>query len=456
MRSIAYIYCDPVWEATVDCTTWGWDFTQIYEDVDPSRPQLCHLLAEVKTTPPDFLVVRRLEELGDSLQILTERLMALEQSGICVVAIEQSYKSFSNHRQHQVNGDEPKLAPTEESPVKIPQPALIELLAEIQQQQRSRQIRYGHAQNRIKGLPPPGKAPYGYRRGKERYVVDRSASSVLRDFFEHFLLYGSLRGAVRHIGKKHAKKISVSTGQRWLTNPVYRGNLVYHNGDVVSGTHMPLVSREEAAQVDRLLRRNRNVAPRSASAPRSLAGLVQCQRCQSPMLVSRVTAHRNTYEYLYLRPKQCPLKPKCRAIAYQDVLDQTIQQICERLPQAVSDLQMPSVSDAKKRIQLAIAEKEQVLEQLPDLVTRRILDEQTVSLRTYTLKTEISQLQNQLSQLPPVNLLETSKTVSIREFWQDLSESERRFYFREFIQAIEIVRPEENRKQWSVHLKFIF
>jgi hypothetical protein len=174
------------------------------------------------------------------------------------------------------------------------------------------------------------------------------------------------------------------------------------------------------------------------------------------MLVSRVTAHRNTYEYLYLRPKQCPLKPKCRAIAYQDVLDQTIQQICERLPQAVSDLQMPSVSDAKKRIQLAIAEKEQVLEQLPDLVTRRILDEQTVSLRTYTLKTEISQLQNQLSQLPPVNLLETSKTVSIREFWQDLSESERRFYFREFIQAIEIVRPEENRKQWSVHLKFIF
>jgi hypothetical protein len=37
-----------------------------------------------------------------------------------------------------------------------------------------------------------------------------------------------------------------------------------------------------------------------------------------------------------------------------------------------------------------------------------------------------------------------------------LSESERRFYFREFIQAIEIVRPEEHRKQWSVQLKFIF
>jgi DNA invertase Pin-like site-specific DNA recombinase len=456
MRSIAYIYHDPTWESPVDASTWGWEFFRIYEDVDPQRPQLHQLLSLVSITPPDYLVLRRLEELGDSLLTVTERLMTLEELGVCVVAIDQPYKSFTASGDRTDMEPVSPVLPTEDSPVRTSQPALMTLLAEIQHQQRSRQIRHGHAQNRIKGLPPPGRAPYGYRRGKERYVVDRSATPVLRDFFENFLLYGSLRGAVRHIGKKHGKKISVSTGQRWLTNPVYRGNLVYHNGDVVSGTHMPLVSREEAAQVDRLLRRNRNVAPRSASAPRSLAGLVVCQECQSSMLVARVTAHRNAYEYLYLRPKQCPLKGKCRAIPYEDVLKQTIQQICERLPQAVSGLQMPVVSDAKQQLQSAIAEKEQVLVQLPELMERQILDEQTVALRSYTLKTEISELQDRLSQLPPVNLLETSKTVSIVQFWLDLSEAERRFYFREFIKAIEIVRPEGNRKQWSVHLKFIF
>jgi DNA invertase Pin-like site-specific DNA recombinase len=456
MRSIAYIFHDPTWESPVDVSTWGWDFTQIYEDVDPQRPQLSQLLSMIPATSPEYLVLRRLEELGDSLLTVTERLMTLEELGVCVVAIEQSYKSFSENPDRTELATDSPVLPTEDSPVKATQPALMTLLAEIQHQQRSRQIRHGHAQNRIKGLPPPGKAPYGYRRGKERYVVDRSATPVLRDFFENFLLYGSLRGAVRHIGKKHGKKISVSTGQRWLTNPVYRGNLIYHNGDVVSGTHMPLVSRDEAAQVDRLLRRNRNVAPRSASAPRSLAGLVVCQRCQSPMLVARVTAHRNAYEYLYLRPKQCPLKGKCRAIPYEEVLQQTIQKICEQLPQAVAALQMPGLSEVKRQMQTAIAEKEQVLVQLPDLMERQILDEQTVALRSYTLKTEIAELQNKLSQLPPVNLLETSKTVSIVQFWLDLSEAERRFYFREFIKAIEVVRPERNRKQWSIELKFIF
>jgi hypothetical protein len=30
-----------------------------------------------------------------------------------------------------------------------------------------------HARNRLKSLPPPGKASYGYRRGKDKYTIDR-------------------------------------------------------------------------------------------------------------------------------------------------------------------------------------------------------------------------------------------------------------------------------------------
>ena len=114
----------------------------------------------------------------------------------------------------------------------------------------------------------------------------------MKDFFEYFLLYGSLRGAVRYLAQKYGKKISVTTGRRWLTNPVYRGDTAYLNGDTISNTHVAIVSREEAAQVDRLLRRNRRLPPRSASAPRSLAGLVVCSECQSSMSVVSVTTPR--------------------------------------------------------------------------------------------------------------------------------------------------------------------
>jgi hypothetical protein len=330
---------------------------------------------------------------------------------------------------------------------------LLQLLQHLQYEQRSRRIRQGHARNRVKALPPPGKAPYGYRRGKNRYTVDRSTAPVVKDFFEHFLLYGSLRGSVRYLAKQYGKKISASTGQRWLTNPVYRGDLEYQNGETIPDTHEAIISRDEAAQVDRLLRRNRRLPPRTASAPRSLAGLVVCGECQSPMTVTRVSANRKEQEYLYLRPTRCPNQPKCGSIPYGQILQQTIERICEDLPRAVSGAPLPDMDQIKQGIGGAIAVKQAILEQLPTLIASGVLDQETADLRSYKLRTEIAELQAKLAQLPPVNLRAIAQTVSISQFWLDLSESERRFYFREFIRQIEIIRDD---KDWQLKLVFFF
>jgi DNA invertase Pin-like site-specific DNA recombinase len=433
MQIVAYLYQDITWEAPLDIEVWGWEIDQVYQDFDSSRPQLQALRAQA----PDYLLFRRLEELGDSLAAVIEQLTALETVGIKVLAVEQNYQS-----------------PTEGALPEFPDSLqLFALLEAVQAQQRSRKIRHGHAQNRLRGKPPPGRAPYGYRRGKERYIIDRSVAPVIRDFFNYFLLYGSLRGAVRHIAKRHGKQVSVSTGQRWLTSPVYRGDLLYQGQDMIPDAHPALLPREEAAQVDRLLRRNRRLAPRSASAPRSLAGIVSCADCKSAMTVSRVAARRRSKEYLYLRPINCPLQRKCGAIAYPSVLEQTISQICTHLPKAVEGVDIPIMTQLKQSVEAQILSKQAILEQLPELVNTDILDKATAELRAYTVKTEISVLRERLAQLPPMNLREIAKTVSIEQFWLDLSESERRFYFREFIRQIKIVR---DGKNWSVILQFIF
>lgn len=46
-----------------------------------------------------------------------------------------------------------------------------------------------------------------------------------------------------------------------------------------------------------------------------------------------------------------------------------------------------------------------------------------------------------------------AQAVSLRQFWLDLSESERRFYFREFIQRIEIIY--QTPSQWKLNLLLI-
>ncbi len=431
----AYTYSDPLLETTPEITSFGWEVDKVYQDLG-KRSELQQLFQDCQKNPPDCVLIRRLEELGDSVEEVTSSLSQFEKMGINLVAVEQNYNSVTKATNTHAN--------------------LLQLLNEIQQQKRSRRIRQGHARNRLDAAPPPGKAPYGYRRSKAKYTIDRTTSPVVKEFFDNFLLYGSLRGAVRHLTKKYGKKISVTTGKRWLSNPVYRGDIAYKNGEIVRNTHNAIISREEAAQVDRILRRNSRLPSRTASAKRSLAGLIVCGECQSQMSITRVTFHRQKKEYIYLRPINCDKHKKCRAISYQKVLENTIEKVCSELPQAVEKMNFPFFDEVKNNLTQAIISQQQILEQIPALIETGILDEETAKLRNYKLRTEISKLQTQLEILPPVNLRSVAQAVSIPQFWLDLSETERRFYFREFISKIEIIRQNQDNKDWDLRIIFIF
>lgn len=433
MTTFAYLYSDPLLEPSPEVTLWGSQVDRVYQDFG-DRVQWQQLLQDCQTTPPDYLLVRRLAELGDTVTAVGEAISRLETLGINLIATEQSDPSHAQASEIRAN--------------------LFKLLHEIETHQRSRRLRQGHARNRLQAKPPPGKAPYGYRRGQERYLIDRSTAPVVKDFFERFLLFGSLRGAVRYLEKKYGKKIAVSTGRRWLTNPAYRGDLEYGDGKVIPNTHQPILSREEAAQIDRLLRRNRRLPPRTASAPRSLAGLVVCQQCQSPQRVVQVTARGRQHVYLYLRPVNCSQRPKCRALPYQTVLERAIERICQDLPPAVAQIELSGLTEIKAGLQAESEQKQAILSQLPQLQADGILDAETVALRRYKLQSELSQLQAQLAQLPPENLPAIAQAVSIPQFWLDLSEAERRFYLREFLQKIELIRT--SRQEWQLQLIFCF
>lgn len=171
------------------------------------------------------------------------------------------------------------------------------------------------------------------------------------------------------------------------------------------------------------------------------------------MTVAHVTTRRKNSEYLYLRPISCLKRPKCHAIPYKEVLEQTIAAICRDLSPAVAGMNVPQMDTVKSSLTDAIARQQEILAQLPTLIETGVLDTETAQLRAYKLRTEISEIQAKLATLPPVNLRSVAQAVSIPQFWLDLSESERRFYFREFIRQIEIIRQDA---VWQIQLIFIF
>ncbi len=406
---------------------------RVYTDValptEPGyRPERDRLLADLQTHPADRVLLDNLASLGSDLAEIRSWVEAIESAGAEVVTAQHGAIDLDSLLQG----------------------------ADLSTEQRRRCLREGHARSRLQALPPPGKPPYGYRRGQGRYLIDRATAPVVTAFVNEFLLYGSLRGAGRFIEGKLGKRISVSTGRRWLTHPVYRGDLQYQDGNVLRDTHAAIISRDEAAQIDRLLRRNRPLPPRTAGAPRSLAGLVTCQECGQPLTISKTAPRGQAKTYLYLRPSGCPRARRCPAIPYDDALHRIVDQICQELPPAVAQFTAkipPGAPAPSTGLQGAIAAKEAILDQLPTLEDSGILDAETAALRRYKLRGEISALHQQLAQLPPVNLQELSQSVSIPQFWLDLSESERRFFFREFIRDIQIVRQDQD---WCIELVLVF
>ncbi len=432
MRIVAYRYREPLLETGAIAPAPPPELAIAREYCDwGDRQQWQALLADAETEPTDYVWVNQLAELGDDLQAVGDRLAELQTLGIELLA-----------------GTEPVDTALAASP------EFLSLLSNAQAEQRRRALRRGHARNRLAALPPPGKAAYGYRRGQDRYILDRSTAPVAKAFFERYLLYGSLRGAVRYLEQKFGKKISPTTGRRWLTNPVYRGDTEYATGETIADTHAAILSREEAAQIDRLLRRNRRLPSRTASAPRSLAGLVTCAACQSPLTVARTTRRGKAQAYLYLRPAACPQQPKCRALRYEAVLQAAIEQICATLPAAVAAANAPDPKVLQGAIAAEVADKQAILAQLPALEQQGILDAETANLRRYKLQAELADLQVQATRLPPASLGAIAATVSLPQFWLDLSEAERRFYLREFVQQIAIDRRADGH--WQVRVQFIF
>jgi DNA invertase Pin-like site-specific DNA recombinase len=432
MKIVVYSYIDPLWETPPDPAVWGWEIDRIYQDLG-ERQQLEELIRDCQREPLDYLLVERMEVLGDSLKEVSDRLHFFQSVGVNVISTAES----------------------------LPETPEIKLLTKIQAHYRSRQICQGHARSRLKGAPPPGKAPFGYKRGKNSYIIDRKTASIVKDFFAQFLLYGSLRESVRYLAQKHHKQISPATAKHWLTNPVYRGHTAYRQGETILNTHPPILSKEEAAQIDRLLQRNRNLPPRSTSAPRSLAGLVVCDRCQSTMRVNKSTSTATGKDYLYLRPNKCKKQPKCPSTPYETVLQQTIAEICRLLPQALANLTQNSphsspqsnYENLEQSLQQQIARQQEILGELTQLTATGVLDAETAQIRAYKVNAEIAKLQAKLASLPPVNLILVAQTVSFPQFWLDLSETERRFYFREFLHQIQIIPAKDNPE---VKLGFIF
>ncbi len=97
----------------------------------------------------------------------------------------------------------------------------------------------------------PSFAPIGYRNNREtqRIDLDPETAPLVKKLFEWYstgnysLLQVKNMAHEEGLTYRSGKKISKSTVEKILKNPVYRGDF-YWNGKLYQGIHPPIVSRE--------------------------------------------------------------------------------------------------------------------------------------------------------------------------------------------------------------------
>lgn len=130
----------------------------------------------------------------------------------------------------------------------------------------------------------PGWAPPGYVNADKHIVVDDVTGGLWQRAFEDFATgeysLDELRSKLNAeglTGPRHGRPIQKSVLHRVLTNPFYCG-LMRYRGQLIPGTHSPLVTVELFQKVQDVLRAGSR--PRKIRREFRYAGVMRCRRCQ--------------------------------------------------------------------------------------------------------------------------------------------------------------------------------
>lgn len=180
-----------------------------------------------------------------------------------------------------------------------------------------------------KGQPLSGNVPIGFKiktdeNGDKKVVIDEETAPFIRDFFEHFKQYHSIRAAGRFCNEKYNVDRSYSFYARLLTKEMYCGTY-RGNTDFCKG----YMSREEWEHLQELKHRVVKTSPRKHIY--LFSALIECPVCQKHLTVNSNDKYGKKgflRRYVYYRcPNEMLGKPHLKKINETRVEEMFLQNI---------------------------------------------------------------------------------------------------------------------------------
>ncbi|HYO86698.1 MAG TPA: recombinase family protein [Dermatophilaceae bacterium] len=257
------------------------------------RPELMRMIRYVKANKVAYCIVHKVDRLARNRADDVTIHLALQQAGVMLVSATENI---------------------DETPSGMLLHGIMSTIAEFYSRNLATEVTKGMTQKAIGG-GTLGKAPIGYLNVRARDDQGREVRTVELDpergpliewAFKPYAsgnwtdsqLHDELtsRGLVSvPTPKRPSKPLAVSSLHRLLTNPYYKGDVVYR-GTRYKGTHPALIPPEVWYQVQSVLTAHKTAAEATQVHDHYLKGTIHCGQCGSRLIVSNAkNRHGNVY-----------------------------------------------------------------------------------------------------------------------------------------------------------------
>jgi site-specific DNA recombinase len=282
------------------CRAMGWSEEPLlfiddgYSAKNLDRPELNHLLKEVKKGTISKVLVTKLDRLSRRLLDLLKLIDMFQEHNVSFISISESFDTNtpSGRLTLQVLG----------------------AVAEFERERIRERVFENmlHAARQGKWLT---QSPYGYRLQNKELVIYEPEAQIVRNVYDWYLNKGLGYYAIAKklneegIPSRQKKEWSIRAIKRMLTNPVYKGTLVWNRMDsskskrvkkddadwvVLEDACPAIIDQATWEQVQKRVNK-KQMAPRAQTSPHLLGGLLKCGRCGSGMSIGWSGSAKNRY-----------------------------------------------------------------------------------------------------------------------------------------------------------------
>lgn len=267
-----------------------------FTGANTDRPALQRLMADIKASKVNCVVVYKVDRLSRSLLDFSELLSTFEEYNVTFVSVTQHFNTQNSMGRLTLN--------------------ILLSFAQFEREIISERTRDKMGAARKRGKWIGGRPPLGYNIDKEKHklVINAKEAELVRKIFDAYIEKHSLLSTtmiINNLGcttKLHTSEKGKKFGgikftgngiQLILRNPLYMGKVLYR-GEQYPGEHEAIISEETFQKAQSILVENRPDWKMTKKARNIglLTGLLRCKACNCAMYYS-YNIKASKYRYYY-------------------------------------------------------------------------------------------------------------------------------------------------------------